>query len=67
MVAPGLPIIRLGLPPTLHNLSHKKNNDSENSKTTNPADKHDQKKHHNKPTNKLRRNTGNTMKAQVLL
>ncbi len=25
------------------------------------------KKHHNKPTNKLRRNTGNTMKAQVLL
>jgi len=25
------------------------------------------KKNHNKPTNKLRRNTGNTMKAQVLL
>jgi hypothetical protein len=43
MVAPGLPIIRLGLPPTLHNLSRKKNNDSANSKTTNHADKHNQK------------------------
>ncbi len=67
MVAPGLPIIRLGLPPTLHNLSRKKNNDFANSKTKSPADKHNQNKHHNKPTNKLRRNTGNTMKAQVLL